>query len=66
MNPTKRREIYTRLRAANPAPTTELHFSNAFELLIAVVLSAQATDVAVNKATAKLYPVANTPKLSKP
>lgn len=61
MNPAKRREIYTRLRAANPTPTTELRFANAFELLVAVVLSAQATDVSVNKATAKLYPVANTP-----
>lgn len=62
MNKTKRREILTRLRAANPHPTTELHFSNPFELLIAVILSAQATDVGVNKATAKLYPVANTPE----
>ena len=61
MNPAKRREIYTRLRAANPAPTTELEFHSAFELLVAVVLSAQATDVSVNKATRKLYAVANTP-----
>jgi endonuclease III len=61
MNPAKRREIYTRLRAANPAPTTELQFASPFELLVAVVLSAQATDVSVNKATAKLYKVANTP-----
>ncbi|MGQ0530438.1 MAG: endonuclease III [Panacagrimonas sp.] len=61
MNPAKRREIYTRLRAANPAPTTELEFRSAFELLVAVVLSAQATDVSVNKATRKLYAVANTP-----
>ena len=61
MNTTKRREIYTRLRDANPAPTTELKFASPFELLVAVVLSAQATDVSVNKATAKLYPVANTP-----
>jgi endonuclease III len=62
MNPAKRAEIYRRLRAANPAPTTELQFSSAFELLVAVVLSAQATDVGVNKATAKLFPVANTPQ----
>lgn len=61
MNPAKRREIYTRLRAANPAPTTELVFTSPFELLVAVVLSAQATDVSVNKATARLFPVANTP-----
>lgn len=61
MNPAKRLEIYTRLRAANPAPTTELQFASPFELLVAVVLSAQATDVSVNKATAKLYRVANTP-----
>ncbi len=62
MNAAKRRLIYERLRASNPAPTTELKFGNAFELLVAVVLSAQATDVSVNKATAKLYPVANTPQ----
>ncbi len=62
MNPDKRREIYRRLRDANPAPTTELHYSSAFELLVAVVLSAQATDVGVNKATARLFPVANTPQ----
>ncbi|HEX5362313.1 MAG TPA: endonuclease III [Fluviicoccus sp.] len=55
------REIFTRLRAQNPHPTTELVYSTPFELLIAVILSAQATDVGVNKATAKLYPVANTP-----
>ncbi|HEY1077525.1 MAG TPA: endonuclease III [Fontimonas sp.] len=61
MNPAKRHAIFTRLRAANPAPTTELHYSTPFELLVAVVLSAQATDVGVNKATARLYPVANTP-----
>ena len=61
MNPAKRREIYTRLREANPSPTTELLFDSPFELLVAVVLSAQATDVSVNKATRKLYPVANTP-----
>lgn len=61
MNKTKRYEILTRLRDANPHPTTELNFSSPFELLIAVILSAQATDVSVNKATDKLYPVANTP-----
>ena len=62
MNPQKRREIFERLRAQNPRPTTELRYSTPFELLVAVVLSAQATDVSVNKATAKLYPVANTPQ----
>lgn len=62
MNPAKRHEIFSRLRAANPAPTTELNYSTPFELLVAVVLSAQATDVGVNKATAKLFPVANTPQ----
>jgi endonuclease-3 len=62
VNPAKREEIYRRLRAANPEPTTELIYSNPFELLVAVILSAQATDVGVNKATAKLYPVANTPQ----
>ncbi|MDP5039457.1 MAG: endonuclease III, partial [Paraglaciecola sp.] len=62
MNKQKRIEILTRLRNNNPKPTTELAFSTPFELLIAVVLSAQATDVGVNKATAKLYPVANTPE----
>lgn len=61
MNKAKRLEILTRLRENNPHPTTELNFSSPFELLIAVLLSAQATDVSVNKATAKLYPVANTP-----
>ncbi|MCP1577041.1 endonuclease III [Herbaspirillum rubrisubalbicans] len=61
MNPTKRREIFERLRQANPTPTTELEYTTPFELLIAVLLSAQATDVSVNKATRKLYPVANTP-----
>ncbi|HEX4872953.1 MAG TPA: endonuclease III [Nevskiaceae bacterium] len=61
MNPAKRAEIYRRLRAGNPAPTTELQFSSPFELLVAVALSAQATDVSVNKATARLFPVANTP-----
>jgi len=62
MNPTKRAEIYRRLQAANPAPTTELQYTNPFELLIAVILSAQATDVGVNKATARLFPDANTPQ----
>lgn len=61
MNKTKRIEILTRLRAENPHPTTELEYSSSFELLIAVLLSAQATDVGVNKATRKLFPVARTP-----
>jgi endonuclease-3 len=61
MNPAKRLAIFERLRAANPNPKTELEYSTPFELLIAVLLSAQATDVGVNKATRKLYPVANTP-----
>ena len=54
-------EVFTRLREANPHPTTELAYTTPFELLVAVVLSAQATDVGVNKATRRLYPVANTP-----
>ena len=62
MNKQKRIEIFTRLREANPNPTTELNYSSPFELLIAVILSAQATDVGVNKATDKLFPVANTPE----
>jgi endonuclease-3 len=62
MNAAKRRAIYARLQAANPHPTTELNYSTPFELLVAVVLSAQATDVGVNKATAKLFPAANTPE----
>ncbi|MEO1869114.1 endonuclease III [Cobetia amphilecti] len=62
MNAQKRLEIFTRLRNENPEPRTELAWSTPFELLIAVLLSAQATDVGVNKATAKLYPVANTPE----
>ncbi len=62
MNKQKRREIFMRFRAQNPQPTTELIYHSAFELLIAVILSAQATDVSVNKATAKLFPVANTPQ----
>lgn len=62
MNKEKRQQIFERLRAENPQPTTELEYSSTFELLIAVILSAQATDVGVNKATRKLYPVANTPE----
>ena len=62
MNATKRRAIFERLRAANPSPTTELEYSNPFELLIAVVLSAQATDVSVNKATRSLFADASTPE----
>ena len=62
MNATKRHEIFSRLRDDNPNPTTELEYATTFELLIAVVLSAQATDVSVNKATEKLYPAANTPE----
>lgn len=62
MNAEKRRQIYLRLQQVNPHPTTELIYTTPFELLIAVLLSAQATDVSVNKATRKLYPVANTPE----
>ncbi|MBZ0095564.1 MAG: endonuclease III [Sulfuricella sp.] len=62
MNAAKRREIFTRFRDANPKPTTELVYRTPFELLVAVVLSAQATDKSVNLATAKLFPVANTPQ----
>ena len=62
MNQQKRQVIFDRLAEAIPEPTTELNYSTSFELLIAVVLSAQATDKGVNKATAKLFPVANTPK----
>ena len=62
MNPGKRREIYARLARHNPAPTTELKYDSTFELLVAVILSAQATDVSVNKATAELYKLANTPE----
>ncbi|MFS1416202.1 endonuclease III [Vibrio sp. 10N.286.49.B1] len=62
MNNIKRRQILERLRENNPKPETELNWSSPFELLIAVLLSAQATDVSVNKATDKLYPVANTPE----
>ena len=62
MNAAKRHEIFRRLHEDNPEPKTELAYTTPFELLIAVILSAQATDVGVNKATAKLYPVANTPE----
>ena len=62
MNPQKRREIFRRLHAANPDPTTELHYTTPYELLIAVVLSAQATDKSVNLATAELFRKANTPE----
>jgi endonuclease-3 len=61
MNPDQRCEFFTRLRALNPAPKTELEYRSPFELLVAVVLSAQATDKSVNLATRRLYPVANTP-----
>ncbi len=61
MNKLIRTEIFERLRAENPHPTTELNYTTPFELLIAVILSAQATDKGVNKATDKLYPAANTP-----
>ncbi|MCX7161113.1 MAG: endonuclease III, partial [Proteobacteria bacterium] len=62
MNPAKRHEIFSRLRAQNPEPRTELAYQSSYELLVAVVLSAQATDKSVNLATAKLFPVANTPQ----
>ncbi len=62
MNKAKREEIFRRLREANPNPTTELVYNSTFELLIAVILSAQATDKGVNKATAHLFPAANTPE----
>jgi endonuclease-3 len=61
VNPAKRRAIFERFRAGNPHPETELDYKTPFELLVAVVLSAQATDKGVNKATARLFPVANTP-----
>ncbi|TDJ39883.1 MAG: endonuclease III [Gammaproteobacteria bacterium] len=61
MNKTKRIEIFNRLRTNNPKPTTELHYQTPFELLLSVILSAQATDVSVNKATAPLFAKANTP-----
>jgi len=62
MNQAQRHDFFAALQEHNPAPTTELNFSTSFELLIAVILSAQATDVGVNKATDKLYPIANTPE----
>jgi endonuclease-3 len=62
MNPTKRRAIYERLARANPVPTTELRYRSTFQLLVAVILSAQATDTSVNKATGALFKVAGTPK----
>ena len=62
MNRSKRQEIFTRLRAANPDPRTELHYSNPFQLLVAVILSAQSTDVGVNKATRALFKKAKTPR----
>ena len=62
MNPQRRREMFERLRALNPHPTTELEYSTPFELLVAVILSAQATDKSVNLATRQLFPVANTPR----
>ncbi len=63
MNAAKRYEIFSRLRAANPNPTTELEYNSPFELLVAVTLSAQATDKGVNIATRKLFPQANTPEV---
>ena len=62
MNADKRSAIYAKLRELDPSPDTELHYVSPFELLVAVILSAQATDISVNKATDKLYPVANTPE----
>ena len=62
MNKDIRTEIYARLREKTPQPTTELHYADPFELLISVILSAQATDISVNKATTKLFPIANTPQ----
>lgn len=62
MNQQKRQQIFARLQTENPHPTTELNYTTPFELLISVILSAQATDVGVNKATARLYPEANTPE----
>jgi len=62
VNPEKRREIYSRLRAQNPEPRSELVYASPYQLLVAVVLSAQATDKSVNLATARLFPVADTPK----
>jgi endonuclease-3 len=62
MNPEKRRAFFEQLKANNPHPETELEYSSPFELLIAVLLSAQATDISVNKATRQLFPIANTPQ----
>ena len=62
MNPSKRRDIFLRFQAANPHPATELEYRTPFELLVAVILSAQATDISVNAATRQLFPVANTPQ----
>jgi endonuclease-3 len=62
MNRAKREAIFSRLRDANPEPTTELHYESPFELLVAVILSAQATDKGVNRATARLFPIARTPE----
>jgi endonuclease-3 len=62
VNADKRTAIFSRLRELNASPDTELHYKNPFELLVAVILSAQATDISVNKATDKLYPVARTPE----
>jgi endonuclease-3 len=61
VNPATRRELFSRLRAANPHPATELHYGNPFQLLVAVILSAQSTDVGVNKATAALFKKVQTP-----
>ncbi len=62
MNAAKRHEIFSRLKSVNPSPTTELEYASPFELLVAVILSAQATDVSVNKATQTLFAVANSPE----
>ncbi len=62
MNAYKIHEIFLRFQRANPTPTTELRYQSHFELLVSVILSAQATDISVNKATAKLFPIANTPE----
>ncbi|MGA0807793.1 MAG: endonuclease III, partial [Burkholderiaceae bacterium] len=62
MNPVTRQAMFERLAKANPNPTTELNFSSPFELLTAVLLSAQATDISVNAATSKLFALANTPE----
>src|SRR4030066_74070 len=62
MTPARRRELFEQLKRVNPAPATELRYSTPFELLVAVILSAQSTDKGVNKATEKLFKVANTPR----